>query len=307
MTAPLVSVVMGVYNGADPLEETVLSILSQVDCDLELIAIDDGSQDGSAQVLARLAAADARLRVITQANAGLTRALVRGCNEARGEFIARQDVGDISLPMRLSLQARALSESPQIAFVSCAHRLMGPAGEPLATTTTPQDRPAGGAVPDPHHGSVMFRRSAYLQAGGYRPEFYFAQDVDLWSRMIEIGGFRACPEVLYEARFDLDSITARHRPTQQALRALIDEATALRRSGASDAPVLARAAALRPEPKGAPAHNRRGEAAYFVGSCLAQQNDPRARRYLLESLRSNPLHVKSWLKLARLALGSAGR
>ncbi len=87
---PEVSVVMSVYNGAGSLPATLQSVLSQEGCHFEFIVVNDGSSDASGRILDEWSARDARLRVIHQANTGLTRALIRGCSEARGEFIARQ-------------------------------------------------------------------------------------------------------------------------------------------------------------------------------------------------------------------------
>ena len=117
---PQVSVVMSVYNGANHLSETLDSVLSQEDCDFEFIVVNDGSTDGTTRVLDDYAKRDKRLRVIHQENTGLTRALIRGCSEACGKFIARQDSGDISLPGRLKMQMNVLGGDIQAAFVSCA-------------------------------------------------------------------------------------------------------------------------------------------------------------------------------------------
>src|SRR3569623_742811 len=109
MRDPQVSVVMGVYNGAAALPATMRSVLDQEGCALEIIVVDDGSSDDTPRLLDEWAARDARLRVIHQANTGLTGALIRGCGEVRGEFIARQDCGDRSLPGRLRSQAALLA------------------------------------------------------------------------------------------------------------------------------------------------------------------------------------------------------
>ena len=84
---PEVSVVMSVYNGARYLRAAVDSVLNQQDVSFEFIIIDDGSTDDSATILDEYASLNPRVRVIHQANGGLTRALIRGCDEARGEFI----------------------------------------------------------------------------------------------------------------------------------------------------------------------------------------------------------------------------
>jgi glycosyltransferase involved in cell wall biosynthesis len=313
MSTPRVSCVMGVRNAAASLGATMDSVLQQTGCDFEVIVVDDGSTDGTAALLDAWAARDGRVRAVRQAGAGLTRALVRGCGEARGAFIARQDAGDLSLPGRFAAQAALLESQPALAFAGCGYALVGPAGEPLAEPGAAAPAAAapgeglrnhdGRVQPNPHHGTVMFRTSAYLQAGGYRPGFYFAQDVDLWSRLIEIGDFGHVPQVLYQVKFELDSITARHRASQQRLRELVRAAAAQRALGASDAAVLAEAARIRPADIAAsppdPAH--RTAAAYFVGSCLAARGDARARGYLRQVVRRQPWHFKAWVKLAALA------
>ena len=104
-TIPKVSVVMSVYNGAEHLAETLDSVLQQEDCDFEFIVVNDGSTDSTASILDEYARRDPRLRIIHQSNTGLTQALINGCHQARGEYIARQDAGDVSLSSRLSILA----------------------------------------------------------------------------------------------------------------------------------------------------------------------------------------------------------
>src|SRR5262245_14778340 len=98
--APEVSVVMSVFNGEQYLHESINCILNQQGVDFELVIIDDGSIDSTPRILADYARQDARIRLLTQQNMGLTAALIRGCAAARGEFIARQDVDDLSLSNR---------------------------------------------------------------------------------------------------------------------------------------------------------------------------------------------------------------
>jgi len=297
---PAVSVVMSVHNGGADLHASIRSILDQTGVDLELIVVDDGSTDDTAALLDQLAAEDARLRKLHQNNQGLTVALARGCALARGRFIARQDCGDISLPGRLRAELDAFEHAPDAALVSCATRFVGPAGELLyevsidsATadasllTLSPQDirGPA-------HHGSTMFPRALYEQVGGYRKEFYFAQDLDLWTRMIEHGRHRVIQETFYQASFALGSISSLHRARQIATAQAILECARLRRAGEDESTALAQAALIRPEKQGAtPAE--RAAALYFVGVCLRKRNDARAKDYFRRALRTYPLHLKS--------------
>src|SRR6266849_2533233 len=102
-----ISVVMSVHNGAATLARTLDSILQQTEPRFELIAIDDGSTDSTSEILTSYAEQDARIRMISQPNAGLTRSLIRGCSLARASIIARHDCGDTSLPSRFEKQLRA--------------------------------------------------------------------------------------------------------------------------------------------------------------------------------------------------------
>lgn len=300
-----VSVVIGVYNGEKALPITLDSIFSQRDVDFDVVVVDDGSTDGTASILQHQALIEPRLQVHRQQKSGLTRALINGVALARGEFIARQDVGDISDPTRLSKQLKLLVSNPGLALVSCQFVTVGPGGEMLSGPE-PMDEgesiiaslansPSVG-LKGPHHGSVMIRRSAYEQVGGYRPEFYFAQDLDLWSRLVEVGGLAFVDEALYQVRFGLGSITALHRPQQLLLRDLIREATLLRRNGQSEKSVLKQAAAVRNESNEG---NRQSEAdaEYFIGSCLHRRGDPAAELYLRRAVAASPLHFKAWAKL----------
>ena len=103
-----VSVVMSVYNGALNLTPSMNSILSQEGVSLEFIVVNDGSTDNTGEILDDFARRDPRVRIIHQENSGLTRALINGCGVATGEFIARQDAGDLSLPGRLARQLDVL-------------------------------------------------------------------------------------------------------------------------------------------------------------------------------------------------------
>jgi len=303
MTA--ISVVMGVYNGASTLAATMDSILGQTERDFECIVVDDGSTDATPAILADYASRDPRIRVIRQANAGLTRALIAGCAAARGVYIARHDAGDLSDPRRFELQKRALDADPTVVFVSSATQYAGPELEPLWITrlTGAAQEPARvldlalpGALTDgpTHHGSVMFRRAAYERAGGYRAAFYYGQDFDLWLRLAEIGKFHGIAEALYTARITPDSISGSARARQEELGRLSRAALDARQRGESEAGILERAAAVRRVPR--KAVSSRGNGLYFIGEALRRNGDRRARRYLRQSIAAWPFSVRAWVR-----------
>lgn len=297
MSAPAVSVVMGVFNGASSLDAAAASILAQEGVALELIVVDDGSTDETPAILARLAAADARVRVLRQEKAGLTLALIRGCAAAAGRYIARQDADDVSLPDRLAAQAALLDGDASLSFVSCWAEMIGPRGETLQIQERPADPEAAtrllleSRVGPPGHGSVMLRRSSYEQVGGYRPAFYYAQDSDLWLRLGAVGRVAYVPRVLYRYGISENSLSGRLHAAKLPYARLVDACYAARRAGRDDAPLLAQ---FKAPPPAARAADSRADTLYFIGRCLAARRDRRAIGYLLRSLRLRPLQPRAW-------------
>lgn len=308
MSEPEVSVVMGVYNGAEYLEQTLASILSQEACNLEFIVVDDGSTDGTGRILDEWALRDKRLRVIYQQNNGLTHALIRGCTEAQGEFIARQDAGDVSLPGRLSAQCTYLRNNTDTVLVASGTRFIGPAGEVLYEIMCAEDDLGEGLSyldvqkiqGPPHHGSTMFRKDAYLSTGGYRPVFVVAQDIDLWLRLVEVGKCWGLDKVHYQARLAVNSISGRRRAEQIHACVLAIECAKLRRDGHSDRERIGMENPPAIRAVGGTTRLEKSRFYYFIGACLRKNDPVTARRYFRRAVRENPLFLKA---LARSILG----
>lgn len=308
MSDPDISVVISVYNAGDFLSETIDSLLGQRMVRFEIVAVDDGSTDDGGRLLDAYAQRDSRLRVIHQPNRGLTNALITGCQAASGNYIARHDAADLSKPHRLARQKEALDMHADLALVSCWTQFVGPRLEPLyvargsGRARNPIDirdlRMPYAVIDGPsHHGSVMFRRNVYERVGGYRPEFRFAQDWDLWYRLAEAGKFQMIEEVMYTARVSPDSISSRARNAQQKLAVLMTEMVRLRANGESDAILLESADAISRERSFALCSRARG--LYFIGEALRRNNDPRCRSYLAQAAMRCPLLLKSWVRLAQ--------
>lgn len=303
-TGPVVSVVMSVSNCEEKVRDSVQSVLSQEGVDLEFIIVDDGSTDDTPRLLEEIGSRDRRIRVIRQPNQGLTLALIRGCSEARGQLIARQDCGDLSLPGRLCAQVGTMASHPDAALVSCGTRFVGPGDELLYEISSDnQDATAGLLATDLEHfrgpschPCTMFRRNLYQDAGGYRREFYFAQDLDLWTRLAERGRHLTSPEILYQAGFSPGGISGMHRKQQVESARILLECARLRRAGLSESSALDNAKAIVPEAGGSGPADR-APALYFVGMCLRKRGDPRATGYFRDALRANPFHLKSALRL----------
>jgi glycosyltransferase involved in cell wall biosynthesis len=305
MSDPLVSVVMGVFNGGGRLDASLRCILEQEDVALELVVVDDGSTDGTAGVLQRHAALDARVRVLSQPNAGLTSALIRGCAEARGRYIARQDAGDRSRPGRLARQVAYLVEHPEVTLVSCWTRYVGPCGEDLwleRRTESPAEATAALRTDDRGairgiscHSSAMFRKDDYLKAGGYRRQFRLAQDLDLWMRLTDFGQVAFVPECLCEYRYEPESLSGRYGRLQAACTDLIIAMRRCRAAGQDDAPLLEEAARI--SQKAAFASPSKSAGWYFLGKILTDRGDRRGLAYLRRAVRCEPWLARAWFWL----------
>src|SRR5690606_17474252 len=113
-TRPRVSVVMPARNAADTVARAVRSVLAQTFPDFELLVVDDGSTDETADAALAAAAGDARLRILDRGRCGLVAALNAGIDAARGRLIARLDADDEMLPRRLEAQVALLDERPDV-------------------------------------------------------------------------------------------------------------------------------------------------------------------------------------------------
>jgi glycosyltransferase involved in cell wall biosynthesis len=293
---------MAVYEGGARLAATLESVLRQTLSDFELLVVDDGSTDDTPSILCEYAARDPRVRVITQMNQGLTRALIAGCSAARAPVIARQDAGDTSMPERFAQQHEALTEG--VVLVSCWTRTIAPGGETMFETNADGREARASLLRDgvesirglTHHGTAMFRRDAYLAAGGYREAFRFAQDLDLWIRLARAGRIAIVPDVLYEATWDIRSISANQRADQVALA----EISIALRDGGDETTLLARASAIgRGEQTRRRIERDDGRAFHFIASCLRRNGDPRFRRYARAALRRDPFSLRTWMLLIR--------
>lgn len=111
MSVPLVSIIMPVFNAEQFVGQALESMLQQTFDDFEIIAIDDGSKDRSLDILKKYASSDRRIQIISRENRGLVASLNQGIEAARGEWIARMDADDISLPQRVERQLQWLELS----------------------------------------------------------------------------------------------------------------------------------------------------------------------------------------------------
>ena len=307
MNPPAISVVMGVYNHADTLPAALAGILSQAGVELEFIVVDDGSTDGTAEILDAAAKQDSRLRIVHKPNEGLTRALIDGCALASAPWIARQDADDVSLPGRLAALLALAGRHPEAVLLASSVQYFGPNGERLfKMSRTPDPVRARQQLLDerigpPAHGSVMFSRAAYQAVGGYRADFYFGQDADLWLRLAERGGVAYAEPIYYGYRLSPGAISGASRSLQRKFGRWGQACRKARKNGRSEEPFLRRAARLTRKIRSGCANRTKASdraiGLYHVG-CLLEQADPSgARAYFKQAVAASPWCVRAWLKL----------
>ncbi len=216
MATPQVTVLMSVYNGLPFLDAALDSILAQTFSDFEFLIIDDASQDGSSEVLARYARADARIRVITnQPNQGMGQSLARGVQEARAPWIARMDADDVALPQRLEHQMLYLDHNPDTAVLGGWALEIDEHDQITGERRVPTDHQTIRRLiwTNPFlHPTVVFNREKILAVGSYAA-YRYLDDYDLWFRCARAGyRFANLPEPLIHYRITRAQAKKRKRP-----------------------------------------------------------------------------------------------
>jgi len=219
---PALSVVMSVYNGKRFLSAAIRSVLGQTFTDFEFIIIDDGSTDGSGELLEKIAASDQRIRLVRRENKGLIASLNEGCGMARAPLIARMDGDDLCRTHRFQTQVDYLARHPECVVLSCRVLYVDSAGWPIGeqyhNTTHERIEDAlwgRGDGAGMSHPGVMMRTAAFHEAGGYRDAYPDAEDYELWLRMAEVGRLANLTEVLLDYRYHANSVSQQRAVRQR--------------------------------------------------------------------------------------------
>ena len=186
---PLVSVFMPVFNGEKFIAAGIDSILAQTFTDFEFIIVDDGSDDGSAEIIRAYTGRDERIRFIQLTrNMGLSAARNRGVEAARGRFFANMDCDDISMPQRLQKQLDLLKAQPEIGMVGTHAVAVDADTEPLYDLRPPLRHAS--IVWEKYmgtpfvHTSMMIRLKLVKDAGCYDEGMRYSADTDLTTRLL---------------------------------------------------------------------------------------------------------------------------
>lgn len=293
----LVSVIVPAYNAVKTLGETLRSACAQQGVELEVLVVDDGSTDGSAELAASFGPP---VRVLRQTNAGVGAARNRGLAEARGRWIAFLDADDLWEPDKLSRQLELLrARGKAYGFCYTGIELIDAHGSALehVAWSKPGMRPEGWVFRRLLLGgnfvttsSVLVLHEIVKQVGQFVTERTFSEDYDMWLRLARRTPFTYVPRPLVRYRFD--PVSYSHADPQKAgLRSLHTFEHAAKLAGMGG---LRDRAALRV---------RRAAIFYELGYTLGAQGKLAPAAYwLLRSLGQAPLATPAGLHLAKLAL-----
>lgn len=290
---------MPVFDAERTLAEALESILVQSFDAFELLALDDGSADGSAEILADFAGRDPRVCVSSGAHQGLVGQLNCGLKAARGEFVARMDADDLCHPERFERQIAYLRAHADCVGVGTGCIEVDPELRPIRSLGVPTEHDAivarliagdGGAL---IHASALYRTEALRQIGGYRAEFEGGEDVDLHLRLAEVGRLANLAEPLFTYRKNFAGVTLSRRAEVRASQdAAIAEALERRGLGADSAPE-------RPPLEASPGQDRVW--AIWAHRALVAEQPQTARHWAWQAFRAAPR--QHWKLLLRVVLG----
>ncbi|HLJ87008.1 MAG TPA: glycosyltransferase [Candidatus Angelobacter sp.] len=237
---PRVSILLPVHNGAPYLKGCLDSLWAQSFEQFECLALNDGSTDETEEILSRVR--DPRLVHVPLRRCGLTKTLNTGLEMARGEFIARQDVDDFSMPDRLKVQVRALEASPRLTLVGSDALAINSRGRVIRKIVFPVvhreivERLL--VLNNPFaHTAIMFRKDPILRCGGYREIIFKAEDYDLYLRLSEGHELANIHKPLVKVLCSMESVSCSDQQGQQFKSSVLALVSALSRRGHAKDPL----------------------------------------------------------------------
>lgn len=290
--SPHISVIMAVYNTEPYLEKTIRSVLAQTYEDFEFLIHDDGSSDGSREILYRMAKQDPRLDVSSGENVGAAVARNVLIARARGNLLAIMDADDICAPTRFAEQVAWLDAHPDTVALGTWAIKIDADGRPISRLKPPLDH----ARIDANnmsgrtslvHPSVMLRRTAVERVGGYDRRFRYAQDKELWLRLAETGGLANLPSYLLWYREHASSISTSKHEEQERLSRLASAEAAARRG-------IDNTFDRRPYRSDGSRTSERDFALKYGWQAWRQGFRSTSRHYALRAIRLSPGHFKAW-------------
>lgn len=210
---PKISVIMPAYNAEKYIGLAIESIIDQTFTDWELIIVDDGSMDGTWQIINNYAQNDPRIIPLkNEVNLKLAKSLNKGIEVARGKYIARMDADDWSYPQRLMSQFNFMEEHEDVGIVGAAMHICSPSMEILSERHYPLndfDIRKNIFYYNPFcHPVVLIRKDILNKCGLYNPAYNLVDDYELYFRIGEYSKFANLSEILHKYRLNDTSMTS---------------------------------------------------------------------------------------------------
>jgi glycosyltransferase involved in cell wall biosynthesis len=211
----MLTVLMSMFNSAAYLELAIRSTLAQSYKNFEFLIVDDGSTDNSLEIAKRYQKHHKRIRIIAHENWGACDSLNDAAKRARGDWLFRMDPDDMMLPTRLERQVTFLRDNPDLSVASSLAflidsngRMIGRSRSPYTSRKVVLDTIAGRQLIGFHHPAAAMKKSAFLSLGGYRKQYWLAEDLDLWNRFADQGHMLLVqPEYLIKYRVHSQSVS----------------------------------------------------------------------------------------------------
>jgi glycosyltransferase involved in cell wall biosynthesis len=207
---PDITVLMPAYNAEKYIGEAISSVLQQTFINFELLIVNDGSTDNTATVIRSFN--DARITIINQSNQGVAAALNNGLKAAKADYIARFDADDICLPERLRVQFDFLSKHPDYIvagsdadYIDMNNEFVFSYISPAYTNEEIQKKKY---ITCPFvHSTIIFKKTAVLEAGGYNVHAHTFEDHLLWPKILKEGKGYNLSQTLVKVRLNPGSVT----------------------------------------------------------------------------------------------------
>lgn len=288
---PRVSVIIPTYNRIDLLLDTLSSVLRQTFADFEIVVVDDGSTDGTAD---RLPGLDSRLRLVALPHIGhLDTVRTLGLAAAGGDLIAFLDSDDLWRPDKLALQVAAFDRQPQLGLVFTDVVVLLPDGSCTPPVLTSEQKRSAGVFQRLlagcfiHPSTVMVHRALFDRLGPFETRLSSQGDYLFWMRAAKAMPATCLPETLVTVRRSADSMSQHHeiammRGAIEALSAVIATEQLTSRQTLIARRTLAR---------------------WYLHLARLESDSSRVRADIHQSLRLNPLQRQGWIALAALGAG----
>lgn len=293
---PTVSVIIPAYNCAALLAEAVASVRAQTYEDYEVIVVDDGSTDDTADVAEKLAADWPRMRAIRAEHKGLAAARNRAVTEMKGQWIAMLDADDLWLPEKLQRCMDYLAEHADLSIVYTPMAPITLAGEIITGHSKPC---LAGRLTEQlfqsifvHDPASVIHKRVIEECGGFDESLPVSVGHEFWLRVSTKFEFGLIDEPLALRRWSEQSLTRRNRSRGRRIKADMLERFYFQKGGNQLVPRR-------------PAMRRLSSVHYKAGKLLLAEGDPReARRYLAKAVKYKPTNLRAWPVLLAAAVAS---